>query len=834
MTIRSKLLQTAALTALAGAVAAIPHTASAQQSAQSEFALEEIVVTARKRAESLQDAPIAVTAFSSLDIQNAGFDNILDITKAAPGVFVEAQNDIAARINTTPRFRGIFLSTGNPLQQTAGVFIDGAPIVGGIQGIGVQELERVEIIKGPQSALFGRNTFAGAINYVTKDPGDEFRVDTSFLAATRDEYRVSGSVEGPISDTLKYRMNASYDFNGGHYDNIAVEGQELGEQSTWSVSGKLVWEPTERFSSKFRGHYYEDEDGPTAVQHTTGTNFHNFGGFPIDPVTGNADTSAPFDGVAATDGSETESVFAGVIQRPPLDTIGLNLGPDDITRFTTVLFADPRYVPGRFPGLDVTEKDEGGLKREALRLAWEGTYEVTDEVDFTVQLNYNDEKTGLWSDFDQSEDNSFLAFTSRSIEDFNVEARFTGTAFDDKLTWKVGGNYIDIEIASLGATMNDFGGDFFFSGVFGNVDVDSAKTLAGFASLDYQFTDELSVIFEGRYQSDKIGDPNVNDDLIAAGVDPISPATLTKFLPRVIANYEPNDDTLLYFNWSVGNLPGGFNPQIAELDDAQLAELRALAPGASTTFGEEKLTNFELGWKQTALDGRLATNTAIFKMKRSDEIFRSIEVVTDTDPNAPNPLQTVAFNANGATTDIKGLEFDAAFNATARLSFTGSFAYIDSKIDSFPEGEGSGDFGDVFGPQDNVSGQRAPRWPKLAASLGVTYNHPLSGVGIFDTWFTRADGFYTGSYYSQNTNVAETDQALDVNLRTGLSADNLRIEFFVTNLFDEDTPSSVFNFADVTFNTRLRPGEFFNFTREGNTVGLRDRRQFGLRVNYGF
>ncbi len=279
MTLRHSLMAFTALASFAASEAVV-----AQQ-----LAVEEIVVTARKRAESIQDAPVAITAFSSVELQAAGFSNILDVTKATPGVFVEAFNVSPARIDTTPRFRGIFLSTGNPLQQTAGIFIDGNPVIGGIQGIGIQELERVEIVKGPQSALFGRNTFAGAINYVTRDPGDEMRTDVSLLAADRDEYRAQGSVEGAISDTVKARLNASYDFNGGHYDNNAVDGQELGETTTWSVSSVVTFEPSETFRAKVRAHYYQDNDGPPAAQNTTGVNFHNFGGFPITNVV--ADTS---------------------------------------------------------------------------------------------------------------------------------------------------------------------------------------------------------------------------------------------------------------------------------------------------------------------------------------------------------------------------------------------------------------------------------------------------------------------------------------------------------------------------------------------------------------
>lgn len=834
---------------MSGCVAAITIATSSHQSfAQDDDAAsarDSIIVTARKRAESIQDAPVAITAFDSVELKNAGYTNILDVTKAAPGVFVESFNQVVPRFNTTPRFRGVFLSTGNPLQQTAGVFIDGIPIVGGIQGIGVAELERVEIIKGPQSALFGRNTFAGAINYVTKDPGEEFGIDATFLAATRDEFRIAGSVEGPIiGDVLRGRLNASLDQNGGHYDNIAVENQKLGEQNTWSVSGALLFEPTERFRAKLRGHYYQDDDGPAAVQHTNGVTFHNFGGFPI--TGGVADTSAPFDGPprntgATTPGSvaagdSTESVFLGTTVRPPLDTIGLNSGADTVSALQDAFNADSRSANVMFPGgFDLRTQDDFGLRRNAFRISADFAYDLTDDVTFSVLSGYNDEDVGFWYDFDQTEDASFTSYNNRTIKDFSVEARLSGQTelFGNSLDWSLGGNYVDIEIESLAATANTFGSTFFFSGVFGDIESTGAETIAVFGTLGYQVTDQITVNFEGRYQWDEIQEDGVNDGLAT----PISPSTLDKFLPRVVVEFEPTDSTLLYANWSVGNLPGGFNPEVGELDAVQLAELVAQAPGASITFGEEKLQNFEIGWKQSAFDGALAFNAAAFYMRRSDEIFRTIETVTDTDPMAPNPQRTVAFNANGATTDIYGVEVDMGYTITDNLSMQGSVAYIDATIASYPAGEGAGDFGDVFGPQaeadGSVAGQTAPRFPPLSGSVGLIWEQSIN-TQYFNAWYARGDFFYTGNFWDENTNLTKVDNAYDINLRTGLRSDNFTVEFFVTNVLDEDSPVAADNFADLSIANRTQPGGFFDFGREGTTIGLRDRRQFGGRVTLDF
>lgn len=800
------------MSAAMGLILSVPSisTAVTAQDADTDesFAIDEIIITARKREQSLQDTPIAISAFNTEQLFDAGFNNILDVARATPGLFVEGYNDRNARIATSPRFRGITVDNSDPLLRTASVFIDGVYITGGIQGIGVQELERVEIIKGPQSALFGRNTFAGAINYITKDPGEEFKVNVTGLAATRDEYRGQLGIEGGLAENLTGRLNFSYDHNGGHYRNNNDRSQELGEETTWSVSGTLVFTPNDNFKVKARGLYYEDDDGPAAVFRVGGFAEHNFGGFPLDG------------------GGTTETAFEGTLRIPGDDEVAANTTQAD---FDLALNALARLGEATSLGLTFDDLGGFGLKREAFRGSLASTYEFDSGIALDVLFGYNKEEYLFLGDFDSTGTYGFTTSGASDIEDISIEARLSGTAFDDKLNWTVGGNYLDIDILTAGG-FYDGVLDFWFSGIVAPANATGAETKGIFGILDYQVNDQLQLIFEGRFQDDEIRNAAVNNGV----------GSFDKFLPRVVLNYTPNDDTTLYLNYSVGNLPGGFNAEVAELDAEQLRQLEADNPGIDQTFNEEKLENYEIGWKQLFDERRAAFNLAAFYMKRSDQIFSGFAFIDETDPNAPNPVRTVAFTGNGATTDIYGFELDMTYNLTEELTFQGSVSYIDATIDSFPAGAGSGDFGDVFGPDANVEGQRAPRFPKWSWNANMTYETPIEGkfLGIDNpTWFWRADSFYTGSFFDSNTNLARTETALDINFRTGIRVDDLSVEVFVTNLFNEDAPPSANNIADTSADVRLRPpfgANFFDFSQESIHVALRRKRQVGLRFNYSF
>lgn len=827
-------------TYVAGLLAASMLTPSVAfaQDGQEEAAEETgnvIIVTARKKEETLLDAPLAVSVVGQEELEQAGFKDITEITKATPGAFIEPGGQQVtgfARVNSTPRFRGISVLSGNRLQQTATVFVDGVYLSGGIETLGVNELQRVEIIKGPQSALFGRNTFAGAINYVTKDPSDEFRVDINASAATRDEYSIAGGIEGPLFDGVSFRLGGNFSTKDGHFDNAAVDGQRLGDEEQWSISGSLLIEPTDGFRLKLRGSYQEIDDGPAAAVASFGTSFHNFGGF-LRTGNGTVDLTNSVQ-PAPRDGTRTESVFRGQITQPAAADIGQNTDFSQIERFRG-LTNDPRWSDAAAVNdfrYNLFNIDDFGLNLDNLQLSAVSSIDLSDNIELSFLGGFNRERFGFYSDFDLTGDVSFMSFAAREIEDYTLEGRISGSFLDDTLTVSGGASYVNIDIESIAGTANFFGPTIFFSDLFRTDPFTSgSETFGIFGSLDYQFNDYFSVTLEGRYQEDEFSDGDVNLGLPA----PISPAKIDAFLPRVTLRYQPSDYTTLYATYSEGNLPGGFNPEVAELDSVQLAELAALAPDASPVFGEESLTNYELGWKQQHPDGIFGFNIAAFYMRRSDEIFTSIETVSDTRPNAPNPQRTVNFTANGATSDIYGVEIDATVNMTDNFSLQGSFAYIDSTIASFPANGGAGDFGDIFGSAADVAGQQAPRFPPITLSLGTNYENSFDAFGdTFDTWFLRTDMFYTGEYYISNANVAQVEPAVDLNVRLGLRGEDVDLEFFVTNLLDESAPTTALNFADVSFGTRFLPGGFFDFTREGARVGLRDRRQFGARLKYTF
>ena len=240
---------------------ALPSSLYAQDGV---LAIEEITVTARKKEESLADAPYTITALTSQQIELAGIKQLSDVVSYTPGFFY-SDNNVGKNSRSHKRliFRGMNPRTDIPTRQASTMFIDGAASVGAEFG-GIENVERIEVLKGPQGAHFGRSTYTGAINIVTKDPGDEFSGRINLEAGDHGTTRAGIILEGPLGDNLGYRLTTStYDMDG-MYDNANVEGQKLGEQSTDDVSLTVVFEPSDRFKVKARYHTWEDSDGPDA------------------------------------------------------------------------------------------------------------------------------------------------------------------------------------------------------------------------------------------------------------------------------------------------------------------------------------------------------------------------------------------------------------------------------------------------------------------------------------------------------------------------------------------------------------------------------------------
>lgn len=201
-------------------VIAIP-SANAQQEPSAGLArsLEEIVVTARKRDESLMDVPLAIASFDASSLDKMGAGSLEDLTLFAAGVQFQNQAvAIPGRYNSATRFRGMSTNLSQPSQQIGTVFVDGVWVSGSVFGLGFDDVERVEIIRGPQSALFGRSTFGGAINYVTRTPTPEYKGRLSAEVGDYGTYDVSVSHEGAVTgDNFLYRVSARGFGTDGQY-----------------------------------------------------------------------------------------------------------------------------------------------------------------------------------------------------------------------------------------------------------------------------------------------------------------------------------------------------------------------------------------------------------------------------------------------------------------------------------------------------------------------------------------------------------------------------------------------------------------------------------------
>ncbi|HHL42277.1 MAG TPA: hypothetical protein ENJ42_01545, partial [Hellea balneolensis] len=234
--------------AVLGLVLGLHGSAFAQSSNNSEAVtrLDEIIVTARKREESLQETPLSISAFTSNMIESAGIKDMTDIAKSTPGFSLDEDFSRASGIRPVIRGQSTILGASG-----VSTFVDGILLDGSILDYDFNDIERIEVIKGPQSALYGRNTYSGAINIITKSPSDEASGNVKLEAGSYGRVDLSGSMRGPISDVLSGGITGRFYKRGGPWTNL-YDGTRVGQQKSGSISGVLYYEPNDDLSVRAR------------------------------------------------------------------------------------------------------------------------------------------------------------------------------------------------------------------------------------------------------------------------------------------------------------------------------------------------------------------------------------------------------------------------------------------------------------------------------------------------------------------------------------------------------------------------------------------------------
>jgi iron complex outermembrane receptor protein len=839
------------LASLVAGLTGLPN-ASAQSAAA---ALDEVVVTARKREESLQDIPIAISAVTAEQLEERGITKLEDLTLQVAGVQYHSLGlAIPGRVNSSIRFRGMDVNSQVPTFQLGTLFVDGVYVLGGTHSIPLDDIERVEVVKGPQSAYFGRNTFGGAINYISKQPSlTELQGEIKILAANYDERDVSGALNLPIiSDKLAIRVGGRIFETGGMW--TASDGGRLGAQSTDSYQVALRAKPVDGLEMTLRYFNGRDEDGPAA-------------GGAIPGRFNDSCNRAP-----VTIGGQTVKVgwFCGDVpeQGKAISVLGTTRIIDSNTQAfssrSLPATGNPNYlleqyirrplpaaIAGKVPTVNGIE-----LKREVERVSARIAYEFNDGWSIEALGGDNTLRANWVRDFNFTAFDNAYSRDPQYSTDRSWELRLSSPQ-TDRLRWQLGYNNYEQRFVSAatggdslflcvdstpGVTIGTCRpntttqpGFSFFANSLGNTD--AVETQGYFAGATYDVSDTWAISAEGRYQKDSFKRGTTTFQNIAGN----------KFLPRVIVQWKPNEQTNVYASYSLGLLQGELNQLVIDADARERAQFEALgSPGA---VPQEELASYEVGLKQAFLDGRFVVNSAFYYGDWTNKKVRQVVSVNFTCGDFPVPMGSAgcrpqigegaqgepARNPNGTPVfsnssvvsaydaKIWGAEFEWAATPTENLRLGGALTWAKSEMK-----EGIFNTISQIAGTNNIKGKANPRFPEWSGSINGEYTSRLTETW---NWFARGDAAFFGKTYVDLDNLAQCKGYTLANAGVGASNGNTRVELFVRNLFDDDSWAACARFLefDLPQDGAGNPNTYMTVI-----VAPQIKRQIGLRASYKF
>lgn len=775
--------------ASAGQASSAP-AAESKEATSTVAELGRIVVTARRIGERLQDVPLSIMAMTGKDLDDRGVKSIADLSLLTPGL---SYSPDFGRSGERPIVRGISV-TRTDAPQPVSIFIDGVYVRDGALSLGLDDAQRVEVIKGPQSALYGRSTYAGAINYVTVKPGDRLAGKVGATVASDGELSLFGALTVPVKeDLLSMRVRVKHSEFGGQYTN-PLDGGKLGKERSDSVGLQFFLRPSQDFDANLAIDSARDRDGqfaatirPIPIQSggvvtsmNGSTNVPNGGicnGHLIQLVGNDPKTGLPSANVPASAATRANGYPCGA----------MSYSGTAFARSTGPLshYVDPKT------GIDYG--DVNGLKRDidraALTLNWyfgDG-YTLTSQTATTRQRansgydqSYNGTALGLGGSSALSYDRDRLDYKSQEVR--------LSSPTDQDLSWMVGAFYYDEDFK--GQTTAVVSRSLSTAAPLTDKLATSIRNVAPFGRLQYQINPATRLSVEGRYSSERVK--------VSGAVN--GERTFSDFAPRVILDYKPASGMMVYGQVARGSKSGGFNTTIG-IDPKDFA------------YDGEKITAFEFGSKNRLLDGRMLFNAALFQNNING--LQLSNVITYTSPTTgTQQINTVVNNVGKART--RGLELELMYQATPWLVLSGNYAYTDAKAIAGTDVT----HGQNFGGNMDVAGFMLPRTPKHSAAASAAVDLPIEGTGLRFT--SRIDATYQSRRYADLQNLIWADAFTRINLSAGVRGGNWRLTGFVRNATDDNTPMNAFRYIDVsTF--RRTVADF-----------LPRLRQYGVSLSYDF
>jgi iron complex outermembrane receptor protein len=710
-------------------------------------ALEEVVVTAQRRAETLQTVPLAVAVFTGESLRQQGLLDLKSLSELTPGLFMGEQKPGQAQWF----IRGVGSNDdGATSDQSVPLFIDEQyiPRTAG-QVVDLFDLERVEVLRGPQGTLFGRNAAGGAIHLITKKPSEtpEARIEATY--GNLNAVNLQGFVSGPISGRLLGKLSVSSRRRDGYMESVMAEYPNIASNvnlanlrdarflniNSDSIRGAVRYLASENLEINVSASYSARQESGTMRYFTPGP--------------GNGGSFYSTDSRLVPD--YANNIRKTVMDDPGVAIIGNRLGS---------LRVDYRLPFGAML-TSLTTYQEGELSQDDVL--------ATPNM-ARLRLSSNAVATTFIGDNPVNEDNSA----------FSQELRLT-SADDGRLRWVAGLFYLEEsvdrdETAGLGIVRSDGSG-----GLANVVPVTRggafqrgrSSSSAVFGQGTYAFTDSLRLTVGARYTRDEkeVSLVGVAGGLVVASsyAGTVS-KSWSETTPKVTLDFTPMDDVLLYATAATGFKSGGW---------------QGLAPNAAaafTPYDPETAELLEIGAKTEWLDKRLRINLSAFQTD-----YKDMQVVQSLIPeNAPPTVTAVVFVTNAASSTIKGAEIEIEAAPTANWFLSGSVALLDTEFQDFviPPGYRPG-----IGapPASNRVGNELRRSPRHTATLLARYTHDLGNGGNIVLQGTYRDIAKTfGDVDNLSFGITPAYSVLDARATYNLPGDQLSMAIWSNNLANED------------------------------------------------
>lgn len=773
-----------------------PSGAYAQDASASEEASAsgDIIVTARKREESLQDVPISVQAFSSDALSSAGIKDLSEVAYRVPGLKLSAER----AVDTELFIRGIGSDTqGAAADSAVGIFVDGVYMSRSSGSlVDLYDLERIEVLKGPQSLRFGKSVVGGLFNYVTKKPGDstEGRFEASY--GSYNKIDVAGAIRGPLSDTVSVGLTASSKTHDGYATN--TRGGDAEAQNTQSVRGQLRFRPSDAVDINIAADYTHHRDGARWVDvlipgDSTAVTFNHFFAPPIAGLPGFVlpHRNRPFVNADPRQGPRNFNGFQNA------DMHGVSASIDWEASDALSVFSQTAY---RNVKLDVRE-DAGGLFFNFPFDPATGTPIIDSAVNAGLATYLN---TVPDSYFDNSKSDSVKQFSQELRLRWNdggplqVEAGAYFLSEDIARTETVNFLFADFDTITEFAFAMAFGGSPASprGGVSHSETYSKNHNLGLFGELTYRVSDRVSIDAGLRYAYDRkkftavrFGD-SFGAPIVGGGYTARETRSWDAFLPSATIRFEPNDDTTLYLRYAKGYKPGGWTGENAGDPTAALV-----------SFRPELADSFEAGAKLALADRRIRINAAAYLTNYKDlQTNQFVQVITTRPPD-----NFVVNAVNG--TRAYGLELEVTGRVSDALTLSANYAFTHCTFTGTLIVDNRG---------TDIDGNTCRRTPKHAFALGADLQQPINDRLVF---LAGADFQYTGANFFDNENreLLKFDAETLLNVRIGIRAADRKWELsgWVKNLTNELNFTSKFELFNTIYGTYIPPRTY------GATVKVR-------------